>query len=263
MNTGAVVMLDALGFKGIWKRHPEVLEKLKLMPRIAEVTVGGFMKGVPAKSGLTLHPEVSTTFLSDTIVIGARMKGATDDVHDRWAEVALAALFTASIMSIGANVKAPPLAYRGVISFGEFEIDGPFIVGPAIDEAAELMNMAEAAIAWLTPTARVIVNTAMKADPNMALGGMFLPWAVPLKGGGTYDTFVAHPFAAPPLSGTAEEMRDKILSSFNNSRIEIQIKKQNTQRFLDAALKAKPDWKEAIERANASMAMKQGNPHES
>jgi hypothetical protein len=244
MNTGAVVMLDALGFKGIWKRNPEILEKLRATPEVLDALTAGFWQALidnAARKGKTITRKSRVTFLSDTIVIEVSSEGPATEER-RWSEVAVATYFAFAAAMMGAIFGPPAMAYRGVIAVGDFEIDPPFIVGPAIDEAAELMNLAEAAITWSAPSAREVIARTGGKDASALSGGLWVPWQVPLKGGGVYDAFAVQPFIGPPLAGASQaEVMDAMLRTFDNPRIDIQMKRQNTETFLKAAFAARPD----------------------
>jgi hypothetical protein len=240
MKTGAVVMLDALGFKGIWKRHPNALQKLRAIQNVADQITEGYSKTLALIRPGTMKAKM--TFLSDTIVIEVS-GGDPASSRPEYQEIAMASFFASSVNMLGVR-EPPPLAYRGVITYGEFEVEGPFVVGPAIDEAAELMNLAEAAITWLAPSAYSVIQQVVSrsdAESAGADGVIWLPWDVPVKGGSIYSTFAVQPF---PRGGWQYGGADgkiitpgleDIVATFDNPRIDIQIKKQNTERFLRAA----------------------------
>lgn len=119
---------------------------------------------------------------------------------------------------------------------------GNFIIGPAVDEAVEAMGSANAALVWLTPTARRVWTNQL--DPTDAvLNAVLSPYAVPMKGGERYQTFVANDCAA--IDTTEERLNHvaRVLATFESNRIEIQIKRQNTARFyaeMNAQLAPRP-----------------------
>jgi len=160
MRTGAVVMIDALGFKGIWDgADPSViLRKMGALKQAAESDI----KGV--KLGHVRGAKVA--FLSDTIVIGVASgqpvgRGPGPNKRGNVRAIMQAAFQTASVLA-AALEEAPRLAYRGCLTFGEFEIDGPFVLGPAIDEAATHYECADGAFVWLTPKAKAIAGRVLR-----------------------------------------------------------------------------------------------------
>jgi hypothetical protein len=172
MRTGAIVMLDALGFKGIWKRYPDPqvnIDKMRALRKKAEVLTGRFegLGGAPI--------DIRSSFVSDTIGPCA---------------IAIAAQQTSLVIEEALKTE-PSLAYRGCIAYGSFEIDYPFLLGEAVDEAAEHHERAEGALIWLAPSALALWRSqrCFPAEQfNMA------PWDVPLKGIGPYRTLAIHPF---------------------------------------------------------------------
>ena len=57
--------------------------------------------------------------------------------------------------------EAPALAYRGCIAFGEFDMEEGFVIGGAVDEAAEHMEKAEGAFIWCAPSALDWIEAAL------------------------------------------------------------------------------------------------------
>ena len=181
------------------------------------------------------YPDVpQVTFLSDTIVVGmpniidAKLKKTDLDysVHS----LSLAATLAGEIMLMAGNGPIP-MAYRGCISFGEYEMDGRFILGPAVNDAAEHYELGESAAVWLTPTALALWN---KAAPQLdsSTARSLRPCAVPLKTGGTFVSVAANPFYNHKLS-RADRQRwiQSVLSSFSGP-ISVHVKRQNTEKAL-------------------------------
>lgn len=55
-----------------------------------------------------------------------------------------------------------PLPLRGCISFGRHLCDGNFVVGPAVDQAAEYMNEPDGAFIWVLPGVAERHNTFLQ-----------------------------------------------------------------------------------------------------
>ncbi len=124
----------------------------------------------------------------------------------------------------------PHLVMRGCISYGEFISDGNFIVGPAVDRAAEHMNIAEGAFVWLLPNVtalfeiyveNLIMAAAMCRLPDLQfLAGrgewekirdmhthqICKQYEMPLKGGGFLTCSVINPFSYISDEGTARNL---------------------------------------------------------
>lgn len=248
MRRGALAMIDALGFKGIWQREnaDEVMRKMKALPTAADVIMAGFQHAFSKLSARTVDPHFSYTFLSDTIVVAAWVDGPTQDNKGQaYAEVLLASFVTSAIISAGAMLKPPALAYRGCLAFGNFDVEAPFILGPAVDEAAENMDKADAAIVWMAPSAQAVVDGARKVvGKEMFESSAFFPFIVPMKEESPRSTYAITPLSPGQVKASPEQVRETILKTFEDPRDSVQVKKENTRRFLDAAVEAfvpKPD----------------------
>jgi hypothetical protein len=196
-------MFDALGFKGIWTREevrdePErVITKLKELQGHAHRTLDLLREELPdieKRAGIRI--QVETMFLSDTVVIGAWADAApgasVSAERTDFAAIVAVSRLTSSVLAHAA-LKPAPLAYRGCIAFGDFALDERFIVGPAVDAAAEAIDAAEAAFVWLAPSAKRVVHAAIRgAGANIS--DLLVSHHVPLKGGGSYRTWVVSPF---------------------------------------------------------------------
>ncbi len=152
MQTGAVAMIDALGWKGIWQRpsivtNPGVvLDKLKLIRAAAHEEVDDDFAFFDGLMDLN-HQRPSLAFISDCIAIGVGIKEPFDHEFER--EAALATCVQTLASNLGrilfrAGISEPALAYRGAIATGDFLMDDPFVLGDAIDRAATGMERAQA-----------------------------------------------------------------------------------------------------------------------
>jgi len=252
MRRTAVALLDALGFRGIWDRHAAegVLDKLKYLASEANEAVEGPLGSLD----YLFDVDKQIRFLSDTVVLScavqtsqaADSRSFNPDERDHlptfsdflavWYVCEIAARF----VSAGIAEGEPPLAYRGAIAFNEFEIRDQFMIGPAIDEAAQSERLAEAALVWLCPSAVDIVEDAKVRFTNSRLQEPFLgltnefailsDYSVPLKAGGSFRTHVLNPLFRVP--GSLGGWKARCLSTFASSDIRVQIKKQNTETFL-------------------------------
>jgi hypothetical protein len=229
MRRGAVVMMDALGFRGIWDRvaqPSDVFDKMESLRKRAESTMA--RHNVP-EIGIT---DARATFLSDTIVLVISARGDDADL-DASTAIVLAALRASDLMT-EALERAPHLAYRGSIAFGDYEMKGPFVLGPAVDEAAAHSELAEGAFVWLAPSA----CAAWRKLPDGR--AQLLPTDVPLKEGRRYSTFAVSPFDPTDHRAERRDIADSLLATFDTGRssldIDVQIKRQNTETFLRRAI---------------------------
>jgi hypothetical protein len=139
---------------------------------------------------------------------------------------------------------APPLAYRGCVACGEFDIDDIFVLGPAIDEAAEMASQAEGAFVWLTPRTRDLFEALQipgtgEFAPHLpsyhAVFNSLAPFHnVPLKKGNHLLTRVINPLAAwrPEVRS---DLTSRLMQTFDSRDIVVQEKASNTREFLAQA----------------------------
>lgn len=157
MKKGAFALVDCLGFKGIWKRaNPDlVLAKLKSIEKTTSSE--DFFQYVPGRLGKV---SVQISLLSDTVAVSVQYgeDHSALSEEDEGYLVAVAIGLVINIISIYLNDE-PALLLRGCISYGEHMADGNFIIGPAVDQAAEHMDIADGAFVWLLPSALKFYNT--------------------------------------------------------------------------------------------------------
>ena len=222
MKEGAVAMIDALGFRGIWGRcvPEEVIAnmsslKMQLESDLREISAQPIM-------------QFDATFLSDTIVIGLSLP---DTLSNR---DALSVTFVTDILTrilAWSARSSTPLAYRGVVAYGEYEIQPHFIVGKAIDEAASYYELAQAAVVWLLPQTRDIVANQLRGLPSNT---HLIRFKVPLKAGEAFESYTVSPILQARDPQDAEALTTAILNTFQPHSIDIAIKKQNTIKHLRA-----------------------------
>lgn len=239
MWRGALAMIDALGFKGIWSR-PELhgdsdavlvmFDALQASTKLAMDEMAREVADLERDEGL--RTQIQVIYLSDTVVIGAACEQKDGERSKDADAVALAVVGTiASHIQAQALLAIVPLTYRGCIAFGDFKLSPQFIVGPAVDEAASLMDLADAALVWCTPSASAVVSsvkgpaTADSADSPR----LYLRDGVPLKGGRLYRTWIVSPFKTVPHTPQARlDYIRRGAGTFRKNVIEDEIKKQNT-----------------------------------
>ncbi len=223
-------MLDALGFKGIWKRAggaQQVLAKMKsLSQHASEVHRLGKRPGAPLN--------FKCRCISDTVVIGiwpSDEAATADREQTLQASIILAKSLVSELCKVAVDGDLA-LAYRGAIAVGQFEMEGGFIVGPAVDEAASLMELAEGALVWLAPS-------AIDAESRDHAGVGSLRHTIPLKGGARYRSSVVLPWADTLHFHEKVRVARAILRTFRTKTpdLSISIKRQRTAWFLNKALK--------------------------
>jgi hypothetical protein len=116
-------------------------------------------------------------FLSDPIVVSMSL----EEGHPN--REAMSVVYLCDVVSwiLERSLRASvPLAYRGAVAVGEYEVSPHFVIGPAIDEAADAHERAQGAIVWLMPSARAQVAERLHPQPTNT---HLVRFDVPLRGG--------------------------------------------------------------------------------
>jgi len=238
----AVLVADALGFKGIWKRRDAVQLRdclrhivgsirgfpSLLLGNLAMPTVllpGSDARKVSAVEALCLG--IHAASFSDTIIFtcsgevnlqyfpkAARFPEVLDAFLD--ASLLLTVVAAGSALAFfGGNGAIPSLAYRGAISVGECLVDRDtnVFIGPAIDEAAMFEGVPNAALIMLTPSAleRQEAAEGLGLDILREVFPLVPPlveYAVPTKEGRAHVSRVVNPFWA--LAGYAGQQIERL-----------------------------------------------------
>ncbi len=173
---GAVAMLDILGFKGTWQKHPpgKIIERLGKLANQADEEVRAMSGWYGPMKGVSF--QVRHLVFSDTIIFFStadpnswvryeREEGKTDEENDTrlifsyydWMainSIALRACVRAAGRVIAGGLGEDLcFSYRGAISVGEYwcDEDRPYYIGPAVDECGEYFECADGAFTCLTP----------------------------------------------------------------------------------------------------------------
>ena len=257
MKRGAVALLDALGFKGIWRDHSsgDVLAALRSVAKFAS-EAGEIAAEALSEVSEFSDVKVEVSAFSDTLLITATTDQRPDkpplpqDAYDQWSTIA--EISAVAMVGSVSPILVPPLLYRGAIAFGEFEVsEGRFYVGPAIDEAAEFESIADGAFVCLTPS-------AMRLILGEGDGFLIKGWPVPLKNGQTYVTDVVNPLRhvrgpdfltmakrvardeASPQDDPTLWLTNRILNVFGSSKLDLVLKRQHTEALLNRARQLVP-----------------------
>jgi hypothetical protein len=241
MRPGVVAIVDALGFKGIWKRTPDATAAIRTLQAVTKVAQSMRLYCLNALVPLLQatakgrSPRISVVWLSDSVVIAAELpeeaEGERTDGGQEFQTVLLDMVCQAATYVMRNAAKFdPPLVYRGVVAAGLLAVDEAFLIGPAVDEAAELERLAEGAFVWLAESALKIPEPDY--HPRV-WKTMAVRYPVPLKGRTAFDTIVLSPYVDTVSGEDRRQIRDGYERAMPSTRIDVQIKKQNTLRFLD------------------------------
>jgi hypothetical protein len=238
LGPGAAAVVDALGFKEARKHHAvdDLVSTIKQVQATArsQASMAGLFGG--------LSPIVAA--ISDTVLMASGTQA--DDWSNRRRQVTLpSAIYSlcscVAMMVVAAARSAAPLAYRGCVATGEIHAEDGIFLGTAIDEAAEHSEAAAAAVVWLTPAARGVVNS----EPDLTRMG-YVPWALPLRSGGSVDVLTVNPFLHEAIGRVTkpdgldmdelDRIEQALLSPLTkSSRLDVAQKLQNTTAFLKEA----------------------------
>lgn len=157
---GIVILLDALGTKGIWKDQlPEAV--LKIREVLGMTIKRKFEKIFPNKS--------TCNIFSDTIIITIEGK-----LEDNFVKMS-ANLFSLFVVSLGLKINL-----RGAINFGVIHKSKNSIIGPAIDECSQFYELPNLVGVVMCPTLSIMLekNTSIT---NLDKDYSFPKYDLPLK----------------------------------------------------------------------------------
>jgi hypothetical protein len=267
MREGAFALVDCLGFTGIWKRgdyrsaeqrkeyQQLLLEKLKMVRQEVPKLV---------KSGVRPYK-----YFSDPVVVGVYMLSDSVAISLQYDEdlppkgryknylVWLICEATIKVLDRFRKDK-PELVLRGCITYGEHVSEGNFIVGPAVDDAAENMEVAQGAFVWLHPTAwnkyRQCIKTTeatieklkdthdheellLIRDLKRALEKPLVVdnYKMPLKIGGHLQCPVLNPLAFHKTEPEQQKVIRECLEAMSGNQLDVLLKRQYTKEFLEEA----------------------------
>lgn len=221
MYTGAIALIDALGFRRIWERHKpdDVLSALKAMKDRMEGRIKAQFSSQP-------WMQCEVAFLSDTIAISMALEEATQN------RMAMSVLYLGDVISwiLEDTLRSSiPMAYRGAIAIGSYEVSPHFIIGPAVDEAAATYELAQGAFIWVTPRAHAEIARWLKDQPHNT---HLVKYDVPLKTGDVFRTYTVSPLEQAQNEHDAHVLARNLLTIFSDPRIDVAIKRQHTSRHL-------------------------------
>ena len=237
LRLGAVVLLDALGFKGIWNRvNPRlVINQLKKLKREGLRLVGDNRSGVLLQDDTFEH---SVRCISDSIIIAVTIRGSALPAYPERPvhRAMLSAALIASHLTYSALDGTPPLLFRGCMAAGRMNIDGDFMIGPAIDEAAGLFEQSDGPFIWMAPSALHIVDEYAETFFHRIEPIYMIRYPVPMKNGTTIRTLVHHYFGLGLTLNHDKWVltRQKLIQAFGTElRRDIARKRHNAAAFLD------------------------------
>ena len=232
MGLGVIAILDALGFKGIWSRESAkaVMARLKALRRRALSLQGTDRNGALLSDSGLRH---RVRFLSDTIVVTVMVKGPKAPARGLYRAMHSAAMIAGTIM-YEAISDSPALLLRGCIAAGKMTEDSDFLIGPAVDEAAERFEAADGPFLWLAPSALAITRKYSVTYSDRLVPWILVPYTLPLNDGTFRRTHVFNYFGVNSRELERERVAQLVLNGFGRSRITVSVKrkKDNAAKFL-------------------------------
>ena len=270
MRDGAFVLVDCLGFRGIWKRAPRrLIQKLNEIRHTVE-------EGLQDSEITEMNPEdieLTIRLLSDTVAMSFQPKKDFKNVEMVGWAVERAVIVVPDIIRLFLEGE-PILTLRGCVSYGKHICTGNFLVGPAVDDAAENMNDAQGAFIWLLPSAaeryhawrrsqvqlydslneaqaannlRRMPNLERHRQPSDTAVSLLrrsarlaystphtILYPMPLTSGGTLKVEVINPFYKG-FEFAQEDYFQLFSQALTSDNINVWQKRQNTLDFLDIA----------------------------
>jgi len=234
MNLGAIVILDALGFKGIWAREDPnaVLKRLKDLRSNGLSLQGRDRSGVlVCDSGFINR----VRFMSDTIVVTVMVKGPKAPIRGLYKAMESATMIAGEIM-LEAIQGSPKFLFRGCLAAGEMNTDVDFLIGPAVDEAASRFEKADGPFLWLAPSALDINQHFAETFPhdNRLEPFIILPYSVPLNDGSSIKTLTYNYHGIIGEADKRAELHRRILEAFGGNPMnrKVRAKRRNVKKFL-------------------------------
>jgi hypothetical protein len=189
-------------------------------------------------------PRGSVRLLSDTIVIAVHIPSFEPFVDEMRINVARSAMTTFVVHAIGFAIAAATqgpalLNYRVAITWGEFVINENLLIGPAVDEVANLYERADAAVVDLTSCAAEHVlrlKNLPGVPPELQPDRLMFEYDIPVKCGHSERRWVVSPYAVCSRAADRHDVLAGIKSAFGEQGATLHATKyRNTMNLLAAA----------------------------
>lgn len=276
MDKGAFALLDCLGFKGIWERYdPQaIIQKLRAIEKIIEKDCSPLASGFAIINSKRIVTKVK--LLSDTVALSVTFHNA----HNESESNANYLLGFISLLIVRINshflLHEPHLVLRGCVTFGDHLFEENFILGPAVDRAAEYEKLPNGAFIWLDPKATelyrqnklaVIKNiektelvkgvesnfvetvsfTDLNTSPNAhKMAGqpptVIEEYGMPIKNGEKLFCSIINPLAQEGHPDVRQQTIDIYKVAMSSDRLDVVIKRQNTLQFLNHSTAVTEDY---------------------
>lgn len=252
MQEGAFALIDCLGFKGIWNRdNPQlIIDKLLKIEEIVTEQLNSTEDLYSAFEYAVLIDKSSMKpfvgFLSDTVVISLEYVENSEETEPKIQKAHLIdvlCIILTKVIDLFVEDQ-PHLTMRGCITYGKYLCEKNFIVGPAVDFAAEYMDIAEGAFVWLHKSAESVYEPfyleqkSLAEGKEKAIAGYFFnhqvfQYEMPIKNAGFLECYVLNPLANFDSDEKRRNMFDIYKNAMQGNKIDIWLKQQNTLKLLN------------------------------
>lgn len=233
LDLGVVIILDALGFKGIWSRENAgaVLKCMRALRRTG-VELQGADKGGALLVDTGLRHRVRC--MSDTIVVTVIVRGPNAPMRGLYKAMLSGVMIAGSII-FDALGRTPALLFRGCVAAGRMKEDMDFLIGPAVDEAAERFEKADGPFLWLAPSALDVCRRYEATYLERIEQTLMVPYRLPLNNGAWAKTRVFTHFCVTQDKEARMKTRQRILEAFGNNVLapSVEQKRENVVKFFE------------------------------
>jgi hypothetical protein len=178
MEKGAIMLLDVLGWNGIWQRKKNPHESLKELIKGIDYAVGYYRESKDEKDREFIQSvKIEYRSISDTIAVIV--------YGEPTRAIELQSLISCLLVTKSISEGIP---LRGAISYGDLFLSDNILVGPSIDEVASWYESSESIGVFLTPSALFQYNpdTAVYKEFILVKDDIFI------KDFGIFKTFSAN-----------------------------------------------------------------------
>jgi hypothetical protein len=242
---GVVVLLDALGTKGIWNR----LDPKEIINNWRSVS-DDIQKSIVPK-----HEKVRRAWNTaiDKEKVGLPMGGCEVKIFSDTVFITLVGEDPINVELMGAYLTGPfcraflkRIFFRGVVSVGQFYKSETLLLGPAVDEAAEWYAHPNWIGISAAPSAKYLIEQNSNSNKNFEAGTLddsdiFVKYDIPLKNGVDKNGWaLAWPIHLNEYSGDKKYLKDRVvlLQCFAGQSISLEAapKYKNTLDFFDLVM---------------------------
>jgi hypothetical protein len=269
MREGAFALIDCLGFKGIWKRADSSALLHKLEGIVSSIENQITLK-VQAYEHLKEPIKVNATLLSDSVAISLQYENCFSG-SEGYKSYLMWLLCSSTIKVLDLYLEGEPhLVLRGCVTYGQYESRGNFIVGPAVDDAAENVELSQGAFVWLLPVAATlyrscrdsltsflrtstmgewvkrtmlteeateseVIKLSNDIEAFMSEPVVIDPYEMPLKTGDRLRCPVLNPLAYHPTRRSRRTAMQAYSKAMSGNQLDVLLKHQYTMEFLSVA----------------------------